>query len=173
MQDAPNVAWATDKMPGNFVFIGLIRLALPNARIIHTYRDPVDTCLSCFATLFEGDGLPFTYELAELGRHYHAYAELMEFWRRTLPPGAMLDVRYEDVVANFELEARRIVAYCGLPWDDACIAFHETRRVVQTASAVQVRRPIYKSSVGRPRPPSELLRPLLDALGSVDREQKR
>ena len=115
---APAVARITDKMPANFRFAGLIHLALPNARIIHTRRDPVDTCLSCFSILFGGDQ-PHTYDLGELGRYYRAYAALMEHWRRVLPPGVMLEVQYEEVVADLDRQARRIVEHCGLHWDDA------------------------------------------------------
>lgn len=155
----------TDKMPGNFSAIGLIRLALPNARIIHTVRDPIDTCLSCFSTLFS-DNQPFTYDLGELGRYYRAYAQLMGHWRRILPGGSFLDVQYEELVADFENQVRRILDYCGLAWSDACLSFHATDRPVRTASQVQVRRPIYRSSVGRWRPDEATLRPLLDGLGN-------
>jgi Sulfotransferase family len=161
----PRAQRITDKMPANFRFAGLIHLALPNARIIHLRRDPVDTCLSCFSILFGGDQ-PFTYDLGELGRYYRAYQRLMEHWRAVLPPGAMLEVQYEALVADFATEARRIIAYCGLGWDEACLDFHATRRPVHTASSVQVRQPIYRSSVGRHRPSAETLRPLLDALSA-------
>jgi tetratricopeptide (TPR) repeat protein len=160
---APAAERITDKMPGNFRFAGLIHLALPNARIIHLCRNPVDTCLSCFSILFGGDQ-PYTYDLGELGRYHRAYAALMEHWRRLLPPGVMLEVRYEALVADFEPQARRIVAHCGLDWNDACRDFHKTERPVHTASAVQVRQPVYQTSVGRWRPPAAQLRPLLDAL---------
>ncbi len=161
---APKAARVTDKMPVNFRFAGLIHLALPNARLIHTSRDPIDTCLSCFSLLFGGDQ-PFTYDLAELGRYYRGYATLMGHWREVLPPGVMLEVRYEDVVADVEHAARRIVAHCGLDWHQACLSFHQTQRPVHTASAAQVRQPIYRSSIGRRRPPEPMLKPLLDALG--------
>ena len=156
----------TDKMPSNFRLVGVIHLALPNARIIHTCRDPVDTCLSCFSTLFVGDQ-PFAWDLAELGRYYRAYRRLMDHWRRVLPQEVMLDVHYEELVADFEPQARRIVAHCGLEWDEACLAFDKAARPVRTASMVQVRQPVYKSSVGRPRPNPELLRPLLGTLGDL------
>ncbi|HZS82329.1 MAG TPA: sulfotransferase [Stellaceae bacterium] len=155
----------TDKMPANFRFIGLIHLALPNARIIHTCRDPIDTCLSCFAQLFADDNQPFSYDLAELGRYYAAYRALMDHWRQVLPEGRILDVQYEDLVADVETHARRIVAYCGLGWADACLEFQHANRPVKTASSVQVRQPIYGSSVGRWRPDDRTLRPLLEALG--------
>jgi tetratricopeptide (TPR) repeat protein len=157
-------ARVTDKMPANFLHIGLLRLVLPNACIIHARRDPLDTCLSCFATLF-GDDQPFTYDLSELGRSYRGYDALMAHWREVLPQGAMLEVQYEELVADFEPQARRIVAYCGLDWDDACLRFYQTERAVRTASAAQVRRPVYQSAVGRSRPYREMLAPLRQALG--------
>lgn len=161
---APGATRITDKMPVNFAYIGLIRLMLPNARIIHVRRDPIDTCLSCFSTMF-ATGQPHTWELAELGRYYRAYAALMQHWRDVLPPDAMLEVDYEDVVADLEREARRLVAYCGLAWDTACLRFHATERPIRTASATQVRHPVYRTSVGRARAYGDLLRPLIDALG--------
>jgi len=141
---APAADKIVDKMPANFRFLGLIHLALPNARIIHTCRDPIDTCLSCFSKLFT-DEQPFTYDLSELARYYRAYQKLMEHWRRVLPPGVMLDVKYEELVTDFEEQTRRIVTHCGLEWDDRCLSFYETRRPVKTASVVQVRQPIYRS----------------------------
>ena len=161
---APAAARITDKMPANFRFAGLIHLALPKARLIHCRRDPVDTCLSCFSKLFEGD-LPWAYDLGEMGRYYRAYERLMAHWRTVLPPGVMLEVEYEELVADLEGQARRLVAHCGLDWDESCLAFHQTDRTVRTASATQVRRPIYNTSVGRWRPLTEQLWPLLNALG--------
>jgi hypothetical protein len=137
---------------------------LPNARIIHSRRDPCDTALSCFSILF-ARGQEYSYDLGELGRYYRAYEALMEHWRKVLPPSAMLEVQYEDVVADLEGQARRIVAYCGLEWDDACLSFHTTERPARTASATQVRQPIYRSSVGRRQGYEDLLRPFLEALG--------
>ncbi|MGA2125673.1 MAG: sulfotransferase [Xanthobacteraceae bacterium] len=160
---APWAERIVDKMPTNFRYAGLIHLALPNARIIHTCRDPIDTCLSCFSILFVGDQ-PYTYNLEELGHYHAAYRTLMEHWRKVLPPGVMLDVQYEDMVDDIETQARRIVAHCGLEWEDSCLAFHETQRPVQTASAFQVRRPIYRDSVGRSRLYGEMLEPLRRAL---------
>jgi tetratricopeptide (TPR) repeat protein len=153
----------TNKMPSSFFYVGLIHLALPNARIIHTMRNPVDTCLSCFSKLFSG-AQNFSYDLGELGRYYRKYTELMEHWRQVLPPGIMLDVQYEEVVDDFESQARRIVAHCGLEWDAACLAFHKNTRPVKTASSLQVRRPIYNSSVGRWLPYKDQLEPLLKEL---------
>jgi tetratricopeptide (TPR) repeat protein len=153
-----------DKLPTNFLSLGLIHLALPNARIIHVCRDPADTCLSCFSVLFAGP-VPYSYELGELGRYYRAYEELMAHWRCVLPPGVMIDVRYEDVVSDLKAQARRMLAHCGLAWEDACLAFHETRRLVRSASSVQVRQPLYRSAIGRWRPYQDLLSPLWQALG--------
>jgi tetratricopeptide (TPR) repeat protein len=160
---APWAERIVDKMPANFRHVGLIHLALPHARIIHACRDPIDTCVSCFSILFVGDQ-PHTYDLGELGRYYAAYSAVMEHWREVLPAGVMLDVQYEDVVDDLEAQARRIIAHCGLPWEDSCLAFHETQRPVQTASAFQVRQPIYRGSVGRWRPYQDMLQPLLRAL---------
>jgi hypothetical protein len=154
----------TDKTLNNFFCIGLIHLTLPNARIIHTRRDPVDCCLSCFSRLF-GSQLSFTYDLGELGRYYRAYQGLMEHWSKILPSGAILDVQYENVVEDLEGQARRLITHCGLEWHDACLAFHQTRRPVKTASVGQVREPIYRTSVKRWRPADDVLRPLLDGLG--------
>jgi tetratricopeptide (TPR) repeat protein len=161
---APTERHVTDKMPSNVLCCGLIHLALPNARIIHLRRDPVDTCLSCYSHLFP-TSLPYTCDLGELGRHYRAYERVMEHWRQVLPQDAMLEVQYEALVADFEPQARRILAYCGLEWDAACARFYETQRPVRTASVAQVRRPLYQSSVGRWRPYREMLGPLFDALG--------
>jgi len=160
---APGAGRITDKMPLNFQFAGFIHLILPNAPIIHIIRDPVDTCLSCFSKLFS-IGQHFTYDLGELGRFHHAYQRLMAHWRVVLPACVLLEVHYERLVEDFATEARRIVAHCGLPWDDACLEFHKTSRPVRTASVAQVRQPLYHSSVGRWRPDAALLRPLLEAL---------
>jgi hypothetical protein len=156
----------TDKMPANFLLAGLIHLALPNARIIHTVRDPVETCLSCFTTLF-AEGQQYSYDLGELGRHYRGYARLMAHWREVLPAGVMLEVRYEDVVADVEGQARRMLSHCDLEWSAACLDFPGARRAVWTASAAQVRRPAYRSSVARLRPEARVLRPLLEGLGEA------
>jgi len=160
---APAADRITDKMPGNFRVVGLIHLALSHARIIHVRRDPLDTCVSCFSKLFAGQQ-PFAYDLGELGRYYRAYESLMTHWRCVLPEGVMLEVQYEELIADFEPQARRIVAHCGLEWDERCLAFHETERPVRTASAMQVRQPLYRSAVGRWRDYEPWLAPLRDAL---------
>lgn len=154
----------TDKMLGNFMAAGMIHLIFPNAVILHTVRNPVDTCVSCFSLKFK-ESHYYTYDLAELGRYYKRYQHLMAHWHSVLPPGRILDVQYEEVVADLEGQARRIIAHCGLPWDDRCLAFHKNDRAVRTASLTQVRQPIYKTSVERWRSYEEFLGPLLNELG--------
>jgi tetratricopeptide (TPR) repeat protein len=171
VQRAPDAARIVDKMPGNFLFAGLIHLALPNAVIIHAMRDPIDTCVSCFSTLF-ACGQGHTYDLAELGRYYRHYRALMAHWRSVLPPGRIIDVRYEDLVGDVEGVARRLLAHCSLAWDPRCLDFHRTERVVRTASATQVRRSIYQSSVGRWRKYKEFLGPLLDEIACTHPRQE-
>jgi tetratricopeptide (TPR) repeat protein len=161
----------TDKALGNVQLVGLINLTLPRARIIHVRRDPIDTCLSAFSKLFT-QTQPHTFDLGELGRYYRAYETLMAHWRGVLPDGAMLEIDYERLVADFEPQARRIVDYVGLAWDDRCAVFHQTQRAVRTASAAQVRQPIYRTAVGRSGPYRAMLTPLLDALGVTRRTEK-
>jgi tetratricopeptide (TPR) repeat protein len=159
----------TDKKPSNFLFAGLIHLALPGARLIHTRRDAIDTCWSCFSQRFADVGMPSAYDLGELGRFYCAYDSLMEHWRRVLPEGAMLTVDYEDVVADLEGQTRRILAHCGLEWNDDCLEFHKSRRQVRTASAGQVNQPLYKNAVGRGRNYERFLAPLMNELAALSR----
>lgn len=153
----------TDKTTVNFLFAGLIHLALPNATIIHSIRDPADTCVSCFATDFT-EAHAHTYDLAELGRYYRHYRALMAHWQAALPPRRIVEVHYEELIADFEGTARRIVSACGLAWDAKCLDFHRTERSIRTASAAQVRRPIYTESVGRWRKYEAFLGPLLTEL---------
>jgi len=160
---APTARRIVDKMTENFRFAGLIALALPQARMVHVQRDPLDACLSCFSTLF-AETLPYTYDLSELGRYYRSYETSMDHWRATLPAGMMLDVRYEDVIADLEGQARRIVDHCDLEWDPSCLDFHRNERSVRTASFAQVRRPLYPTSVGRWRSYEAFLGPLVAAL---------
>lgn len=162
---APDAPHVTDKAPGNFRYLGLIHLMLPRARIIHCVRNPVDTCLSCYKLLFVS-GQNFSYDLVELGRYHRLYTRLMDHWRAVMP-GRILDVRYEDLVAAQERETRRLLEFCGLPWEDACLSFHTTRRLVKTASATQVRQPIYKSAVGSWKRYARHLGPLLESLGPL------
>lgn len=157
-------ARVVDKMPANFLYAGLIPLILPGARIIHSRRDPVDTCLSCYTKLFSGEQ-QFTYDQTELGEFYRYYERLMAHWRAVLPAQRFIEVDYEAVVDDLEGEARRLIDFLGLPWDDACVRFHENDRVVRTASVNQVRQPIYKTSKGRWQAYADRLGPLLAALG--------
>ena len=161
---APGKQRLVDKMPANFLYAGLIPLILPGARIIHCRRDPVDTCLSCYTKLFAGEQ-QFTYDQTELGEFYRAYAKLMAHWRLVLPADRLIEVDYEAVVDNLEHEARRLVDFVGLPWEDACLRFYDSRRVVRTASVNQVRQPIYATSKGRWHKHADHLGPLLAALG--------
>ncbi|WP_233849888.1 tetratricopeptide repeat-containing sulfotransferase family protein [Paraburkholderia sp. HD33-4] len=160
--DGP-LARFTDKYPFNFINVGLIHLALPNARIIHSRRSPLQTCLSIFSRIFHD--VPFGYDLGELGRYYRAYDALMAHWRRVLPAGVMIEIEYEELVDGFEATVRRMLAHCGLEWDERCLAFHETTRRVSTASSAQVRRPLYRTSIRRWQPRRELLEPLWEGLG--------
>tara|TARA_R110002096_G_scaffold195693_2_gene378365 strand:- start:2250 stop:3848 length:1599 start_codon:yes stop_codon:yes gene_type:complete len=137
----------TDKMPLNFLYTGLIHLALPGSKIIHVHRDPMDACYAMYKVIFKG-AYPFTYSLDDIGRYYIAYRRLMRHWNACLP-GRILNVRYEDLVADQETQTRKLLDYCDLEWDRACLSFHESSTVVTTASAVEVRRPIYSTSIGK------------------------
>lgn len=154
----------TDKLPGNYQMLGMIQLMFPQAVIIHTRRNPFDTCLSCYEHLFTSR-LEFTYDLHDLGATYRLYEEMMAHWHAVLPPGRVLDVDYETVVADPEAQLHRILDHCGLPYDAACLDFHSVRRPVTTASATQVRNPIYQTSRGRWRHYRNHLQPLAEALG--------
>jgi hypothetical protein len=145
---APDTQRVTDRSTRNFLLAGLIPLALPNARIVHVRRDARDVAVSCFSTLFTS-GHEYSYDLGDLGRYIRAYEKLMDHWCTVLPAGIIIDVQYEELVGNFEHEARRIVSHCGLEWDDACLEFHKTERLVHSETPVQVRQPIYRSAVGR------------------------
>ena len=153
-----------DKLPANYQYAGLIHLVFPRARIVHCVRDAVNTCFSCYTTRFTGRQ-DFACDLTELGRYYRSYEKLTAHWRGMLPEGVMLDVAYEDVVADVEAQARRIFAFCGLDWDGAALRFYQTQRVVRTASYHQVRKPIYTSSVDAAAPFRPYLTLLEEALG--------
>lgn len=152
----------TDKMPGNFQYVGLLRLLLPKAMVIHCVRDPVDTCLSCYRNYFSGFH-PFAYDLTELGQYYRLYRDLMDHWREVVP-GYVHEIGYEDLVSDPEAQIRHLLETSGLDWDDRCLAFHETRRAVRTASAAQVRQPMYRSSVRAWKKFEKHLGPLLESL---------
>ena len=163
-----------DKNPNNFMYIGLLRLILPNVKIINARRHPLDSCFGSYKQLF-ASGQPFSYDLVELGEYYLQYQRLVAHFHEVIP-GFVLDVEYENVVGDFEVQVRRILEYCGLPFEEACLRFHETTRAVKTASSEQVRQPIYASSVNLwKRYESnlgelvEVLQPLLDMLPRTDR----
>lgn len=164
----PQAPRVVDKMPANFLHLGLIALALPRAKIVRLVRDPLDTCLSCFSKRFTV-GNRHTYDLRDLGRYHRGYERLMDHWRTVLPPGMLIEVAYADLVTDFEPQVRRLLAFCGLDWDDRCLRFHETDRPVLTASAGQVRAPLYATSLGRAeRDFGALLDPLRRALAEDD-----
>jgi tetratricopeptide (TPR) repeat protein len=162
---APTATHVVDKLPDNFQHIGLIHLMFPNARIVHSMRDPMDSCFSCFSRLFIANNLGYTYDLGAVGRYWVGYHALMQHWRAVLPAGRVLEVSYESMVADLEGQARRLVDYLGMPWDERCLGFHQNRRLVKTASVAQVRKPIYKTSVARWRPYERHLGPLIDVVG--------
>ncbi|HEY9079304.1 sulfotransferase [Magnetovibrio sp.] len=159
--DCPHV---TDKMPSNFLYLGVIRAIFPNARILHCMRDPIDTCLGNYRQMFTV-GQHFSYDQRDLARYFKAYQTLMEHWR-SLFGAAILDVRYEDVVQAPEQQARRIVAHCGLDWQDGCIDLTASKRAVYTASAAQVRDGIHTEYLERWRPYAPHIQVLIDGLSA-------
>jgi hypothetical protein len=161
----PRALFAIDKTPLNFLYIGLIALALPNARIVHVRRGAMDGCYAMYKTLFRM-GYPFSYDLGDLAAYRIAYERLMAHWRGALP-GRMVEIDYEALIADQEGESRRLVAACGLDWEEACLDFHRNPAPVATASAVQVRAPIHDRSVGLWRRYETGLVPLADALGKA------
>lgn len=158
-------ARVTDKMPENYLHLGLIARILPKARIIHCRRDPMATCFSIFQQIFAGYH-PYAYDLAKLGRRYRNYERLMRHWREVLPL-PILDVAYEDIVADQQGQSRRILEFCGLEWDARVLDFHATERNILTASLWQVRRPIYTGAVQGWRAYESFLGPLEEALGQA------
>lgn len=160
-----------DKMPNNFPNVGLIALMLPNAKIIDARRHPLDACLSNYRQLF-AKGQNFTYDLTEIGEYYLQYQRMMDHWHAVLP-GRVLTVQYEDVVADFEPQVRRLLDFCGLPWQDACLRFYESERPVRTPSAEQVRQPIYDRSVGHWRHYERHLGELIDVIAPIRDRYRR
>ncbi|TIN27541.1 MAG: tetratricopeptide repeat protein, partial [Mesorhizobium sp.] len=159
----PNMRHVTDKMPGNFLLVGFIHMMMPKARIIHCARDAAATCLSIYKVHFRGDSHRYGYDLGELADFHNLYTDIMAHWHTVLP-GVVHDVRYEDFVADQEGQTRALIAHLGLPWDDAALSFHETDRPVRTASAAQVRQPMYQGSVDLWKRYGNRLKPLLDRL---------
>jgi predicted Zn-dependent protease len=158
-----------DKMPNNFMHIGLIRLILPNAKVIDARRHPMACCFSGFKQLF-GEGQDFTYGLEEIGRYYADYVRLMDHWEETIP-GFVLRVMHEDVVDDLETEVRRMLDFCGLPFEQACLEFHRTERSIKTPSSEQVRQPIYRTGLDYWRSYEQWLGPLKEALGEDVRQR--
>lgn len=158
-------AYFTDKLPENFVHLGLIHAAFPQARLIHIRRDPLDTCLSCFQCNFSGVQ-PFAYDLDELADYYLDYRVMMSYWHSVLGPGRIHQISYEQLISDPEAEIRSLLEYCELPWERDCLQFHESKRAVSTASANQVRKPLYASSVGRWQRYSEQLAPVRERIGT-------
>ncbi len=151
-----------DKLPLNYLYAGLIHLALPNAKIINLRRDPMDTCYAIYKQLFL-DGYAFSYDLEELGQYYAAYLQLMEHWNTVLP-GVIHTVVYEDLVADVEGESRRLLQYCGLDWQEQVLKFYESQEASNTASSIQVRQPVYGSSVAKWKHFEKQLEPLISVL---------
>ena len=158
----------TDKMPNNFSMVGLLALILPNAKIINARRHPLDSCMGSYKQLFYR-GQSFTYDLVELGEYYLEYQRIMDHWNKILP-GRVLDVHYENMVVNQEEETRRLIEFCELPWEDACLRFYETERAVNTASSEQVRQPIYSKSINAWRRFENHLGPLVEVLEPLLRQ---
>jgi len=151
-----------DKMPNNFPTVGFLHLILPNSKIIDARRYPLDSCLSCYRQLF-ARGQNFTYDLTDIGEYFLQYERMMDHWHEVLP-GRCLTVQYEEVVTDFENQVRRLLDYCELPFEEACVNFHETERPVRTASSEQVRQPVYRKSVNRWRHYQDHLGELIEVL---------
>jgi hypothetical protein len=150
-----------DKMTHNYLHLGLIAILFQNARIVHCRRDPMDVCASTYLQNFKW--LPYAASMEDIGFYYRQYERLMAHWRRVLPL-PIHEVSYEEMVADQEVVSRKLVAFCGLAWDDRCLAYHQSDRPVQTASKLQVRRPMYKTSVARWKCFEAHLEPLKEAL---------
>jgi uncharacterized protein YjiS (DUF1127 family) len=161
-----------DKLPHNFFYAALIHRALPNAKIVCLRRGALDACLSNYRQLFATtfSYYNYAYDLLDTGRYYIEFDALARHWREALPPASYREVRYEEIVEHTEREARALVEFCGLEWHPACLAFHENAAPVATASSVQVRRPIYRTSVERWRKYEREIGPLkrlLDEAGCL------
>jgi hypothetical protein len=154
-------AWFIDKLPANFLYVGHIVRALPNARIVCLRRNPMDTIWSNYKNLFASQSAyyAYSYDLMDTARYYARFDRLMALWER-LYPGRVLQLSYEALVADQEGETRRLLAHCGLDWDEACLSFHENKAAVATPSAAQVRRPINADAVGRWRAYADALEPV-------------
>jgi hypothetical protein len=148
-----------DKTLENYLYCGLIHAALPAAKIILVQRRPMDACWAIYKAHFQGK-FPFSYHQIEIAEYYLAFRRLSQHWKAILAPHALLEIDYEDIVRDQEAASRKMIAFVGLPWDDEVLRFHESQAPSATASAVQVRRPIYASSVGKWRHHADGLAPL-------------
>ncbi|MGB5325882.1 MAG: sulfotransferase [Pseudomonadales bacterium] len=166
-QHATRATRITNKTPDNFKIIGMIKLILPNAKIVHCQRNPMDNCWSLYKNYFSRNDQKYSYDQVELGLYYKGYLKLMKHWHRVLP-GFIYDIQYEKIIAEQEPQTRALLEFCGLDWDDACLKFYQTERVVKTASAAQVRRPVYKSSVESWKRYEKQLSPLYRCLFESD-----
>lgn len=162
-------SYLIDKTPMNFFYAGLIQVALPNARIIALRRGAMDSCLSNYRQMFALQDRRFDYafDLEHTAAYYREFDSLMEHWRSFLPPSQFMEVRYEDIISQQEKETRRILDFCGLDWDEACMRFHENAAPVDTASSMQVRKPLYSGAIGRWQKYGDTLAPLKTALGNL------
>jgi hypothetical protein len=160
-----DVPYFIDKLPFNYLYAGLIHLALPRAKIINVQRHPMDTCYAVYKQWFK-DAYPFSYKLDELGDYYVAYHQLMRHWNEVMP-GVIHTLQYESLVADIDGETHRLLQYCGLPWEDQCLRFYQNTQASTTASALQVRQPVYASSVGKWRHYARHLEPLRAQLESA------
>jgi hypothetical protein len=154
-----------DKLPQNYLMIPLILKALPKAKIVHLVRDPMDACFASFKQLF-ADAYLHSYEQGEMARHHARYRDLMQVWHQRFP-GQIFDISYEDTARDLGPNARALLDYLELPWEDACLDFHQQDGAVTTASAVQVREPAHTRSIGRWRRYETQLQPMVQALQSA------
>ena len=161
--DTGKTAHFVDKLPLNFLYAGLIHLALPKAKIILLERDPMDTCYAVYKNLFEGI-YPYSYNLEELANYFFAYRQLVDHWQAVMP-GVMHVLKYEELVINPKPVIEGLLSYCSLSWEDACLTFHENEAASTTASAVQVRSELFQSSIGKWLNYEEQLKPISDILG--------
>ncbi|MCP5380968.1 MAG: sulfotransferase [Kordiimonadaceae bacterium] len=159
----PDTKYIVDKMPGNFQYAGLITKIFAKAFIVNTVRNPLDCCLSNFTQLFRHT-IPYTSDLAELGHYFNIYADLMAHWQTVLPKGILYNISYEDIISNLEKEARKLIGFIGLNWESECLTFYKNKNIVRTASAAQVRKPVYGSSIEKWRVYEKHLPPLFNAL---------
>lgn len=156
----------TDKNPFNFRFLGMISLMMPKAKIIHCVRNPLDVCISLFKNNFAEDAIPFSYNLEASAQYYKLYNELMKYWKKILKD-KILEINYEELVADQIIQTKKILEYCDLDWDDQCVNFYKSKRIVRTASVDQVRKPIYKNSVNSWKNYKSHIQPLINLLSNI------